>query len=53
MTACVIPHLYHVIQGARYQRQMLWAIVTIWVVVMVPGAYFMFQHSFEQLFGTT
>jgi putative membrane-bound dehydrogenase-like protein len=21
MTACVIPHLYHVIQGARYQRQ--------------------------------
>ena len=40
-------------QGPRYQRQMLWAIVTIWVVVMVPGAYFMFQHSFEQLFGTT
>ena len=21
MTACVIPHLYHVVQGARYQRQ--------------------------------
>jgi putative membrane-bound dehydrogenase-like protein len=21
ITACVIPHLYHVIQGARYQRQ--------------------------------
>lgn len=21
LTACVIPHLYHVIQGARYQRQ--------------------------------
>ena len=21
ITACVIPHLYHIIQGARYQRQ--------------------------------
>lgn len=40
------------IKGARYQRQMLWAIVTVWVVVMVPGAFFMFKHSFEQLFGS-
>ncbi|WP_375480075.1 succinate dehydrogenase, cytochrome b556 subunit [uncultured Jatrophihabitans sp.] len=39
-------------KGTRYQRPMLWAIVLVWVVVMVPGAYFMFQHSFEQLFGS-
>ena len=24
----------------------------IWVVVMVPGAFFMFKHSFESLFGS-
>ena len=40
------------IKGAKYQRQMLWAIVTIWVVVMVPGAFFMFKHSALELFGS-
>lgn len=39
-------------RGPRVQRQMLWAIVAIWLVVMVPGAYFMFQHSLQVLFGT-
>ena len=39
-------------KGPRLQRQMLWAIVTIWVVVMVPGAFFMFKHSFDVLFGS-
>jgi succinate dehydrogenase / fumarate reductase cytochrome b subunit len=40
-------------KGCKYQRQLLWAIVAVWVVVMVPGAFFMFKHSFEVLFGTT
>jgi succinate dehydrogenase / fumarate reductase cytochrome b subunit len=39
-------------KGTRYQRQMLWAIVAVWVVVMVPGAFFMFEHSFAVLFGS-
>ncbi|CAN5424114.1 succinate dehydrogenase, cytochrome b556 subunit [soil metagenome] len=39
-------------RGPRLQRQMLWTIVAIWVVVMVPGAFFMFKHSFEALFGS-
>jgi succinate dehydrogenase / fumarate reductase cytochrome b subunit len=39
-------------RGTKYQRQMLWAIVAVWVVVMVPGAFFMFKHSFEVLFGS-
>lgn len=33
-------------QGPRYQRQMLWAILGIWVVVMVPAAVRMLMHTF-------
>jgi succinate dehydrogenase / fumarate reductase cytochrome b subunit len=39
-------------RGTRYQRQMLWAIVLVWIVVMVPGAFFMFKHSYEVMFGS-
>ena len=39
-------------KGARYQRQTLWGIVFVWVVVMVPSAFFMFEYSFEHLFGS-
>jgi succinate dehydrogenase / fumarate reductase cytochrome b subunit len=39
-------------KGPRLQRQMLWAIIVVWVVVMVPGAFFMFKHSFESIFGS-
>ncbi len=39
-------------KGARYQKQMLWLVVGVWVVVMVPGAYFMLEHSVKQYFGT-
>jgi succinate dehydrogenase / fumarate reductase cytochrome b subunit len=39
-------------KGPRYQRQMLWTIVVVWVIVMVPAAYFMMMHSFEVLFGS-
>ena len=38
-------------KGPRYQRPVLWAIIVIWVVVMVPGAYFMLQRSFITVFG--
>lgn len=34
------------VQGPRYQRQMLWAILGIWVVVMVPAAVRMLMHTF-------
>lgn len=40
-------------KGPRYQRQMLWAVLAIWVVVMVPGTYFMLKHTVEVLFGST
>jgi len=38
-------------QGPRYQRQMLWGIVTVWVLVMIPGTYFMIERTVTGLFG--
>jgi succinate dehydrogenase / fumarate reductase, cytochrome b subunit len=38
--------------GPRYQRLMLWVIIAVWIVVMVPSAYFMLQYNVEQLFGS-
>lgn len=39
-------------KGPRYQRQMLWAVVGVWVVLMVPGTFFMLKHTVEALFGS-
>lgn len=38
-------------KGPRYQRAMLWVVMAVWVVVMVPGAYFMTKHTIEKMFG--
>lgn len=38
-------------QGPRYQRAMLWSVVVVWLAVMVPGVYFMLQHTAQTLFG--
>lgn len=40
-------------RGPRVQRQLLWAVVAVWVVVMIPGAYFMLEHTVENLLGST
>lgn len=40
-------------RGPRYQRQMLWGVVGIWLVVMIPGTYYMMRHTVEALFGAT
>lgn len=39
-------------KGPRYQRQMTWAIATIWVVLMVPGTFFMIKHTIAAMFGS-
>ncbi len=39
-------------KGPRLQRQMTWAIGAIWVLVMLPGTYFMLKHTVEALFGS-
>jgi succinate dehydrogenase / fumarate reductase cytochrome b subunit len=38
-------------KGPRFQRQMLWVILGVWVIVMIPGTYFMLQRTFLNLFG--
>ena len=38
-------------KGPRYQKQMIWA-MRVWVVVMVPGAYFLLRTR-SQLFGSS
>ncbi len=40
-------------KGPKYQRQMTWAIATVWVLLMVPGTYFMIKHTVEALFGSS
>lgn len=39
--------------GPRYQRQMLWALVGVWALIMIPGTYFMTIHTVEAMFGST
>ncbi|HEY4019663.1 MAG TPA: succinate dehydrogenase, cytochrome b556 subunit [Pseudonocardiaceae bacterium] len=39
-------------KGPKVQRVMLWTIIVIWVVVMIPSAYFMLQYNVEKLFGS-
>ena len=38
-------------KGPKYQRQMLWIIVAVWLVVMIPGTYYMTKHTIEVMFG--
>ncbi|MEU6646233.1 succinate dehydrogenase, cytochrome b556 subunit [Saccharomonospora sp. NPDC046836] len=38
-------------KGPKYQRPMLWSIIGIWVVVMIPGTYFMLERTVSDLFG--
>jgi succinate dehydrogenase / fumarate reductase cytochrome b subunit len=40
-------------EGPRHQKAMFRAIVVVWVLVMIPGTYFMLQHTAEALFGST
>ncbi|WP_410577692.1 succinate dehydrogenase, cytochrome b556 subunit [Amycolatopsis sp. lyj-108] len=38
-------------KGPKFQKPMLWTILAIWVVVMIPGAYFMLKRTVEVMFG--
>ncbi|MBE1465617.1 succinate dehydrogenase / fumarate reductase cytochrome b subunit [Kibdelosporangium phytohabitans] len=38
-------------KGPRYQRQMLWGILVVWLLVMLPGAYFMLVRTVTEMFG--
>ena len=38
--------------GPRHQKAMFRGILAVWLVLMIPGAYFMLQHTVEALFGS-
>ena len=38
-------------KGPRYQRHMTWIVAGIWLIVMIPGTYYMMRHTVEALFG--
>ena len=38
-------------KGPRYQKHMSAVVVTVFVLVMVPGAYFMLEHTVRSMFG--
>lgn len=38
-------------KGPRYQKQMLWGILVVWLLVMIPGAYFMMVRTVSDMFG--
>ena len=40
-------------QGPRHQKGMFRAIVIVWLLLMIPAAYFMLKHTAESLFGST
>jgi len=39
-------------KGPRYQKLMLRVITVIWLVVMIPGIYFMLKHTVMAIFGS-
>ena len=39
-------------KGPKYQRQMLWTVVGIWVVLMVGALYPVLGHAVRELFGS-
>lgn len=40
-------------KGPRYQKQMLYIELALFVILVVPGAFFMLQHTVETMFGST
>ena len=40
-------------KGTRYQKQMQYAVLGVTLLVMVPGTYFMIEHTVRDLFGSS
>ena len=40
-------------KGTRYQKQMTYVILAVFLLVMVPATYRMTAHTFAELFGST
>ena len=40
-------------KGTRYQKQMMYVVLGVFLLVMIPATYRMTLHTFAELFGTT
>jgi succinate dehydrogenase / fumarate reductase, cytochrome b subunit len=40
-------------KGPRYQKQMSYAVVIVVLLVMIPGTYYMVEHTVRDMFGST
>ena len=40
-------------KGTRYQKHMTFAVVGVTLLVMVPGTYYMLEHTLAKMFGST
>lgn len=38
-------------KGPRYQKQMLWTVIVVWLALMLGFLYPMLQHSIDTVFG--
>jgi succinate dehydrogenase / fumarate reductase cytochrome b subunit len=39
-------------KGVRYQKQMMYVVLALFVVLMVPATFFMMRHTVETMFGS-
>ena len=39
-------------KGTKYQRQMLWGVIGLFVALMIPTVYYSLRETFLELFGT-
>lgn len=39
-------------KGARNQKRMLWAVMTVWIILMAAAFYPVLQHTLRELFGS-
>jgi succinate dehydrogenase / fumarate reductase, cytochrome b subunit len=40
-------------KGTRYQKHMSYAVVIVVLLVMIPGTYYMVEHTVRDMFGST
>jgi succinate dehydrogenase / fumarate reductase cytochrome b subunit len=40
-------------KGTRYQKQMSYVVVALVLLVMIPGTYYMVEHTVRDMFGST
>jgi succinate dehydrogenase / fumarate reductase, cytochrome b subunit len=39
-------------KGVRYQKQMMYVVLALFVILMAPATFFMMRHTVETLFGS-